>query len=90
MRWNQSTNLRRPPPPTTTLAIKDNKKRKKNQEESEAKKLSPQDKAPRTDNPDNSDDMDIEITEIIPPKDASNVIASKKQLDNFHKVLTSQ
>ena len=53
-----------PPMPT----IKDNKKRKNNQVESEAEKLSPNDKAPRKDNIDNSDDMDIEITEIIPPR----------------------
>ena len=51
------------PPPT--LTVKD-KKRKKSQVEAE--KLNPQDKAPQTDNPDNSDDMDIEITEIIPPR----------------------
>ena len=44
------------------------KKHKNNQVESEAETLSPQDKAPWTDNPDNSDNMDIEITEIIPPK----------------------
>ena len=55
-----------PPPPTHTQKVKDNKKRKNNQVESEAEKLSPQDKAPQTDNPDNSNDMDIEITEIIP------------------------
>ena len=54
------------PPPTPT--VKD-KKRKKSQVEGKAEKLSPQDKAPRTDNPNDSDDMDIEITEIIPPKD---------------------
>ena len=54
------------PPPTPT--IKDTKKRKNNQVESKAEKLSTQDKAPRTNNPDNSDNMDIEITEIIPPQ----------------------
>ena len=43
--------------------IKDRKKRKNNEVEGEAEKLSPQDKAPRTDN---SDEMEIEITKIIP------------------------
>ena len=52
--------------------------------EGEAEKLSPQDKAPRTDNPDDSDDMDIEITEIIPPKDASNIRTNDKRLDHFN------
>ena len=31
--------------------------------------------------------MDIEITEIIPPKDASNVRTNDKQHDHFNKVL---
>ena len=31
--------------------------------------------------------MDIEITEIIPPKDALNVRTNDKQLDHFNKVL---
>ena len=52
-----------------------------------AEKLSPQDKAPRTDNPDDSDNLDIEITEIIPSKDASNVRTKDKRLDHFNKVL---
>ena len=72
------------PPPTPT--VKD-KKRKKSQVQGEAEKLRPQDKAPPTDNPDDSNDMDIEITEIIPPKDASNVCTNNKGLDHFNKVL---
>ena len=55
--------------------------------ESEAEKLSPNDKAPRTDNTDNSNNMDIEITEIIPPKDASNQRASKKREEHLDKVV---
>ena len=73
------------PPPTPT--IKDTKKRKNNQVESEAEKLSPNDKAPRTDNTDNSNDMDIEITEIIPPKDALNQRASEKRKEHLNKVV---
>ena len=69
--------------PTT----KDTKTIKNNQVESKAEKLSPQDKAPRTNNTDYSNNMDIEITEIIPPKNASNEHASQKGLDHLHKVL---
>ena len=65
----------------------DTKKRKNNQVESEAEKLSPKDKAPRTDNQNNYDEMNIEITEIIPPKDTSKVHASEKRWDHLDKVL---
>ena len=54
-----------PPPHHQTLTIM-NSKSKKNQVESEAEKLSPQDKAPQTDNQNNSVKMDIEITEVTP------------------------
>ena len=73
--------------PPTTPTIKDNKKRKNNQVESEAEKLSPNDKAPRRDNTDNSKDMDIETTEIIPPKDTLNQLASKKRKEHLDKVV---
>ena len=32
--------------------------------------------------------MDIEITEIIPPKDALNQLASKKRKEHLNKVVT--
>ena len=65
---NKSEETTTPPTPM----IKDTKKRENNQVESEAEKLSPNNKAPRMDNTDNSNNMDIEITEIIPSKDALN------------------
>ena len=73
--------------PPSTPTIKDTKKRKNNQVESEAEKLSSNDKAPCTDNTDNSNDMDIEITDIIPPKDVLNQCASKKRKEHLNKVV---
>ena len=83
----QSINLWGLPPPPQTPPNMDTKKRKNNQVESEAEKLSPKDKAPRTDNQNNYDEMNIEITEIIPPKDTSKVHASEKRRDHLDKVL---
>ena len=56
-----------PPPPAN-----DGKKRKNHQVEGEAEKLSPNDKAPRTDNTEPSNNMDIEITKVISPTNVSD------------------
>ena len=73
----------RTPPPVN----KDGTKRKNHQVEGEAEKLSPNDKAPRKDDIDNSDDTDIKITEIIPPKDALNKLDSEKRKENLNNVV---
>ena len=65
-------------PPTPA---NDGKKRKNHQVEGEAEKLSPNDKAPRTENTDISEDMDIVITEVIPPK----TYRTKRLMNNVRK-----
>ena len=66
---------------------KDDKKRKNNQVEGEAEKLSPNDKAPRTEDTDISEDMDIVITEVIPPKNASDKMVNEQRKKNLNGVM---
>ena len=84
---NQSIKPRGQPPFPPPLTVKDRAKCKNKEVEGKAEKLSPQDKAPQTNNPDNNKGIDIEITEIIPPKDTSKICANQKPLESFIKVL---
>ena len=71
-----------PPPPAN-----DSKKRKNHQVEGEAEKLSPNDKAPRTENTDISENMDIVITEVIPPKKVSDKTVNEQRKKNLNGVM---
>ena len=73
--------LQRTPPPAN-----DGKKRKNHQVEGEAEKLSPNDKAPRTDNSEPSDNMDIEITKVIPPTNVSDKTVNEQRKKNLLSV----